>query len=85
MLFKFTKNFFCNSAALQKYKMIISIVGVPNSGKSTLFNMLTGEKNSFVHPEAGITRDCLQKTVYDTLDFPIRFYDTPGIDSLTDR
>ena len=39
--------------------MIISIVGVPNSGKSTLFNSLTGDKNSFVHPDAGITRDCL--------------------------
>jgi len=36
---------------------VIAIVGRPNVGKSSLFNMLAGRRVSIVEPTAGVTRD----------------------------
>ncbi|RMH22268.1 MAG: ribosome biogenesis GTPase Der [Gammaproteobacteria bacterium] len=37
--------------------MVIALVGRPNVGKSTLFNRLTGSRDSLVSDYAGLTRD----------------------------
>ena len=40
---------------------LITIVGVPNTGKSTLFNKLIGKRKALVHHDAGMTRDIYKK------------------------
>ncbi len=40
---------------------IITIAGVPNTGKSTLFNRLTGKRRALVHSSPGMTRDIFRE------------------------
>jgi GTPase len=58
---------------LEGLKSTVVIVGLPNTGKSTLFNYLKGQQLSPVSPEAGTTRTLVRT------DFgPFTLIDTPG-------
>ena len=56
----------------------VSIVGRPNTGKSTLINAIVDEHIAITSPVAGTTRNTIQG-VYHGDDFQIVFVDTPGI------
>lgn len=60
-------------------RKIISLVGRPNVGKSTLFNRLSSRKKALVHNIPGVTRD---RKYSDAAIGPIQFtvVDTPGLE-----
>jgi GTP-binding protein len=45
--------------AFEERPIRLAIVGRPNVGKSSLFNLLLGEERTLTGPEAGITRDTI--------------------------
>lgn len=56
----------------------VTIVGRPNVGKSTLMNVLAGEKVSIISDKPQTTRNAI-KAVITRQDFQMIFIDTPGI------
>ncbi len=56
---------------------IIAIVGRPNVGKSSLFNMLAGRRTAIVEPTAGVTRDRIT-TICDINEKYFELVDTGG-------
>lgn len=56
----------------------VSIIGKPNAGKSTLMNILVGEKMSIITPKAQTTRHRIMGVVNEP-DYQIIFSDTPGV------
>ncbi len=56
----------------------VSIIGKPNVGKSTLMNVLIGERLSIITSKAQTTRHRIQGIINDD-DYQIIYSDTPGI------
>ena len=65
--------------AKKKRKPIVAVIGRPNVGKSTLFNVLAGERISIVKDTPGITRDRIYTDV-TWLDRTFTLIDTGGIE-----
>ncbi len=55
----------------------ISIIGLPNAGKSTLINRLIGEKISIISPRKQTTRNVIHG-IKTTEEYQAIFVDTPG-------
>lgn len=58
--------------------IIIPIVGIPNAGKSSLFNLLVGYDRSIVHWKEGTTRDGIGEEV-EIADERVTLLDTAGL------
>lgn len=61
----------------------VALAGVPNAGKSTLFNALLGRRRAVVSDEAGTTRDVLEEPLDLSRDIAgggeVMLCDTPGV------
>ncbi len=63
---------------------VIAIVGRPNAGKSTLFNLLIGERRAIVGPQRGITRDRIYGRWNLGEGLEVDLVDTGGFDTIGD-
>ncbi len=62
----------------------VSIIGRPNTGKSTLLNSIIKEKVAIISPKPQTTRNLIQG-IYNDEDTQIVFVDTPGIHKPVDK
>lgn len=76
---------FCNELIDHKKKSeilksgyYVSIVGYPNSGKSTLFNTILKKERALVSEIEGTTRDYLEEYIYIN-EVAIKLFDTAGL------
>ena len=65
-------------------KPIVAIVGRPNVGKSTIFNMMAGERIAIVKDTPGVTRDRIYADV-SWLNYHFTIMDTGGIEPETNN
>lgn len=72
-----------NTRDARSYNAQIVIVGLPNSGKSSLFNCLASSDRAIVSPLAGTTRDVISQSI-DLGGMNIELVDTAGIEELKD-
>ena len=62
----------------ENFDVQIAILGKPNVGKSSLFNLLTSTDDAIVSEIAGTTRDAIKKTL-NIAGFKVELIDTAGI------
>ncbi len=62
----------------------VTLIGRPNTGKSTLLNSIIGEKVAIISPKPQTTRNLIQG-IYTTDETQIVFVDTPGIHKPVDK
>lgn len=63
---------------------LVVLAGLPNAGKSSLYNALIGEERAIVTEVPGTTRDLLECAV-EMGGFPFRLADTAGLRETEDR
>ena len=69
-----------NDKAPKGVRMVITLVGRRNAGKSSLINALSGQDTAIVSDHPGTTTDPVAKH-YELLPLgPVTFYDTAGLD-----
>lgn len=56
----------------------VALTGVPNVGKSSLFNALLARERAIVSPAPGTTRDTLEESI-ELGGIPVRIVDTAGL------
>jgi tRNA modification GTPase len=61
-----------------KRNIRVALVGLPNAGKSSLFNELLGRKRALVHEKAGTTRDYIEQDIRIN-DYWVTIVDTAGV------
>ena len=62
---------------------VVVVAGLPNVGKSSLFNALLGQSRAIVTDLPGTTRDAIESYL-DTGNWPLRLVDTAGLREATD-
>lgn len=67
-----------NKADIDTTLPLISIVGRPNVGKSTLFNRLVGKRRAITDPTPGVTRDPIPER-WLVGNHPVTLVDTGGV------
>lgn len=65
---------------LDESDITVALLGLPNVGKSALFNCLVGQKVAIVFDRPGVTRDCRSlKIQLKGIPYSLNLIDTPGI------
>lgn len=72
-----------NAGELVREGALVVLAGVPNAGKSSLFNALIGRRRAIVTDIPGTTRDAIEAVV-DIGKWPLRLVDTAGLRETTD-
>lgn len=62
---------------------VVVVAGLPNVGKSSLFNALLGQSRAIVTDIPGTTRDAIESFL-ETENWPLRLVDTAGLRTATD-